>query len=183
MFDKNGFVVFENRENYLAHPLLQHRNDLHIIGGISSMSEYLYFTDEQLLSIAKIFPANVKDDDEETIRKLPTVNTILRNKSLSDKIKKLYSNSCQICGVRLKVNDGLYYSEVHHIVPLGSPHNGRDNIKNMICVCPNHHALLDLKAIAITPNLLMLLKHTISDEFINFHNLLVVLAAKTNGNV
>jgi len=33
---------------------------------------------------------------------------------------------------------------VHHLRPLGHPHDGPDNESNMLVWCPNHHALFDL---------------------------------------
>lgn len=58
-------------------------------------------------------------------------------------LKSLYDNRCQLCGARLASGDGTGYSEVHHLNPLGSPHNGPDDVSNMLVLCPNHHADFD----------------------------------------
>lgn len=83
------------------------------------------------------------------LRKEYNVNRIQRNQKLVSKIKKLYDNTCQICGVKIDLGNSQFYSEVHHIQPLGSPHNGPDVLENMIVVCPGHHAMFDLGAISI----------------------------------
>lgn len=43
----------------------------------------------------------------------------------------------------MPISNKKYYSEVHHIRPLGYPHNGKDVEENMIVVCPNCHRQLD----------------------------------------
>ena len=85
-------------------------------------------------------------DDEDKIheskRKASLSNRIVRDKVLADKIKKLYKYKCQVCNTALVTNAGLY-AEAAHIKPLGSPHNGPDKSGNLLCLCPNHHVLLD----------------------------------------
>lgn len=76
------------------------------------------------------------------------VTRIIRDTTKSFQLKVKYNFACQICGYQLKVNS-IYYSEVHHIWPLGE--GGLDNFDNMIVLCPNHHAEFDLCAIAIDP--------------------------------
>ena len=41
------------------------------------------------------------------------------------------------------------YAEAAHIQPLGMPHNGPDQISNMLCLCPNHHVMFDLGGFVI----------------------------------
>ena len=107
---------------------------------------------------------------EETIRIKREIELRLRKKSLVDRIKKLYNNACQLCETKLEITKGLYYSEVHHIKPLGRPHNGPDTLDNMICVCPNCHALLDLGGIVLGDKSFKLLKHSIGQEYLRYHN-------------
>ena len=45
----------------------------------------------------------------------------------------------------------MFYSEVHHLQPLGNKHNGADNKHNMLVLCPNHHSMFDLGILAIDP--------------------------------
>ncbi|MFH6983591.1 HNH endonuclease [Marinoscillum luteum] len=174
LFDKNGYLIFDNKEAYFNHPSLQSNKDLFIKNGIESLTEYRRFTEFEHQLIKGISPHDVNNAGfEETVRVLREVNSILRKKSLVDKLKKLYDNTCQICGTRLAISQNQFYSEVHHIVPLGEPYNGKDRMDNMICVCPNHHVQLDLKAIPIDEKSLKSIKHEISSNYIDHHNLLV----------
>ncbi|PEQ96610.1 hypothetical protein CN481_00255 [Bacillus sp. AFS006103] len=66
-------------------------------------------------------------------------------------IKKLYDNTCQICGTSLTFLPNINYSEVHHIQPHGKEHNGMDDFPNMLVLCPNHHTLFDLGIIGLNP--------------------------------
>ena len=87
---------------------------------------------------------------------------ILRDTSLTEDLKALYSNSCQVCGHVICLPGDRYYSEVHHLRPLGGEHNGLDEQDNMIVLCPNHHVSFDYGAIAVEPITLTVI--TISQE-------------------
>ena len=67
-------------------------------------------------------------------------------------VKTLHDHQCQVCGVRLEPPAGPY-AEGAHVRPLGSPHEGPDTAGNILCLCPNHHVLLDLGAFSITDDL------------------------------
>lgn len=69
-----------------------------------------------------------------------TILTYKRNKKLSKEIKQIYSNKCQICGFTFKKISGENYSETHHLISLGK--DGSDELKNLVCVCPNCHKKL-----------------------------------------
>jgi putative restriction endonuclease len=71
-----------------------------------------------------------------------TVIRVVRDTALSREIKKLYGYKCQVCGVAIEVK-GVFYAEGAHIKPLGKPHNGADQPDNLLCLCPNHHVMLD----------------------------------------
>lgn len=110
-------------------------------------------------------------DLEITTRKLREVNIIQRKLRLVLALKKLYDNKCQICGTKLKISNTRSYSEVHHIRPLGEPHNGPDKSSNMLVVCPNCHVLLDFKAIKLSKDILTFkVPHAIDDENIAYAN-------------
>jgi len=84
-------------------------------------------------------------EDEEagiTSRIPTTVLRIVRDTKLSRKIKEMYDYTCQVCGIRISFN-GVGYAEAAHIRPLGKPHNGKDLLSNILCLCPNHHVMLD----------------------------------------
>ena len=76
------------------------------------------------------------------------VTRIIRSTEVSNSVKKIYANSCQVCGVTLAIPGGLT-SEGAHIRGLGKPHLGPDTPDNVLCLCPNHHTLLDSGGIYI----------------------------------
>ena len=41
LFDKNGYVIFLSKEQYLTNPYLIHGQDLHVPKGISSIPGYI----------------------------------------------------------------------------------------------------------------------------------------------
>lgn len=99
------------------------------------------------------------------------ISRIIRDTVLSRKLKIMNKNICQICGSTITLPDGSRYSEAHHIIPLGRPHNGPDVAENLIVVCPNHHAMLDFGCIAIDAGAVgMLAGHPISKKSIDYHN-------------
>lgn len=70
------------------------------------------------------------------------VDRIIRETAVTNHVKSLYGCKCQVCGLALEIRRGLY-AEGAHIRPLGTPHNGPDQISNVLCLCPNHHVMLD----------------------------------------
>lgn len=122
---------------------------------------------------------------EYLLKKRPRDQSIVKN------LKKLYQETCQICGTPLILfghnSRGLAYSEVCHIHPLGL--NGLDDYPNMLVLCPNHHKLFDLGVITFDPDdkelktiihvdknhplhnrKLALSKHELSPESIRYHH-------------
>ncbi|MDR6308148.1 hypothetical protein FHS66_001331 [Pacificitalea manganoxidans] len=100
-----------------------------------------------------------------------TVNRIIRDTEMARKIKALHHSECQICGLTIHLTDGRPYAEAHHVIPLGRPHKGPDIPSNIIVVCPNHHAMLDLGCIPLNPSELREVPgHKISTTSINYHN-------------
>ena len=103
-----------------------------------------------------------------------TVYRILRDTQLARRLKRLHSDACQICGHTIQVDDTTWYSEAHHLKPLGRPHNGPDVAENIVVLCPNHHALLDLGLIAITPATFSTVAgHNIGTAFVEYHNSII----------
>ncbi|MBI3964462.1 MAG: HNH endonuclease [Chloroflexi bacterium] len=83
-----------------------------------------------------------------------TIQRVIRTTEFTRRIKDLYNHQCQICGVRLDTAAGTY-AEGAHIRPLGRPHNGLDELDNLLCLCPNHHLLLDRGGITINHDFLV----------------------------
>ncbi len=88
---------------------------------------------------------------EQPIRNQVKFFRVARKYVLVSKLKLLYKDKCQVCGTSINISNTKRYSECHHLKPLGHPHNGVDNLNNMIVVCPNHHKMFDKGAIAIHP--------------------------------
>lgn len=167
LFDEAGWILFESEEAYRSHTGVQIRNDLHVPGGISSLPGYEPFPAELKTELAH---NDVFADSEVLLRVLRTIEVIPRDVELVRRLKTLYRDSCQICGTQLQVRENNYYSEVHHIRPLGRPHNGPDTLDNMICLCPNHHALLDLFSMPLRMEELHVIRHNLNSEYLGYHN-------------
>lgn len=101
---------------------------------------------------------------------------------VSQRVKELHDHRCQVCGLRLETAAGPY-AEGAHIRPLGEPHNGPDVLENSLCLCPNHHVLLDTGGIFIRADLVVVdtlgqqestrLRtrpgHQVGQEFLSYH--------------
>lgn len=100
-----------------------------------------------------------------------TISRIVRDTTLSCKVKSVHNYECQICGQTIIFHDGSRYAEAHHIHPLGSPHDGPDVLENIICVCPNHHAMCDFGAIRLVEkDLRKKGGHEVGQRYIDYHN-------------
>lgn len=119
-----------------------------------------------------LIPRSPLDIDTQPADRISqTTSRIKRNSKLSDSLKILYGFTCQICGISILLPGNQFYIEVHHIQPLGIPHNGPDIEQNLICVCPNHHVQLDYGAIPLNMSDLNIHpNHHVSIEFVEYHN-------------
>lgn len=137
------------------------------------------------------FPLNTEHITTKIIIRNERPLKISRNISITQRcqsvvsyLKQLYKNVCQVCNNTVDLGNGNYYSEVHHIQPLGS-HNGSDVIENGIVLCPNHHVMFDRGAITIDLKLRVVLhtnennelhnkplfiRHFIDPIFVKYHN-------------
>lgn len=89
--------------------------------------------------------------EPEQPKKMEIVTSrIIRDTKVIRHLKMLYEHRCQICNQRITL-PARYYSEGHHIQPLGAPHVGPDAAENIMIVCPQHHAEFDLGVLAIHP--------------------------------
>jgi putative restriction endonuclease len=100
----------------------------------------------------------VRLSDQESAPYIPNVNLppgnpnpatsvgvatrIIRSTLVSNIVKKLYGNRCQVCDCRLDIPGGRI-AEGAHIRALGKPHSGPDVPENILCLCPNHHSVFD----------------------------------------
>ena len=110
---------------------------------------------------------------------------IKRDQSIVKKVKELNNNTCQVCGEYFEGVKGPI-SVGAHIRGLGGIHNGPDIISNLLCLCPNHHALFDsygfyidqeLNIVSIDQELplnpknrlITTSKHKIEKQFLKYH--------------
>jgi len=112
------------------------------------------------------------DISEPPLRVSSATYRILRDTNLARQIKELYKCVCQVChAAGLDLGDGRFYAEMHHIRPLGTPHNGPDSVGKVLCVCPNCHVLLDYGAIKLEVSKLLIQPgHVLGRKFIDYHN-------------
>jgi len=100
-------------------------------------------------------PINSDVDEKEPYSQPKRIQVIayrlVRDTKKALEVKKLYNYHCQVCNIQLGSSTGPY-AEGAHIRPLGKPHDGPDEIGNILCLCPNHHVLFDLKAFSIQDN-------------------------------
>jgi len=89
---------------------------------------------------------------------------ILRDTALAREVKESSRYECHICGQTIILSDGRRYAEAHHIKPLSE--DGPDKRENILCVCPNHHVLLDYGVIKLDRAQLK----GIAVEYIDYHN-------------
>lgn len=99
------------------------------------------------------------------------VSRIVRDTKIAKKVKSAHEHRCQICAGRLELAPGRFYSEGHHLKPLGAPHNGPDVEENILCVCPTCHVKLDFNAVQVdVAKLRRADGHEVGQEFIAYHN-------------
>ncbi|UZJ30691.1 YDG/SRA domain-containing protein [Streptomyces endophytica] len=90
-------------------------------------------------------------DLEEQFRRTVAYERRIRDSAVVRAVKRMYDHTCQACGLRLVVSpEGEAISEAAHIQALGKPHNGPDTVENVLCLCPNCHALFDRGALQLT---------------------------------
>ena len=117
----------------------------------------------------------------EPSRRQQMTYRILRDTELARKLKLLHKNQCQLCRVTLAVGRKTY-SEAHHLIPLGAPHNGPDTPENIIIVCPNCHVQLDYFSAYLSRDMIASTNgHTVGDASLRYHNAHV--AVPNNGEL
>ncbi|MUT66152.1 HNH endonuclease [Paenibacillus sp. NEAU-GSW1] len=110
-------------------------------------------TEEEWIELRSIILGEeaVIQQDRIPERKLFEGMRFVRDSQMVSRIKDAVDHKCQICGLQIKTKGDGYYSEGHHIQPLGNDHEGPDEEGNIIILCPNHHQEFDLGVIAIEP--------------------------------
>lgn len=96
----------------------------------------------------------IRDQSHVTTRVEQTIQRIVRDTAVSRAVKRMYEYTCQVCDICLPTPIAPY-AEAAHIRPLGWPHNGPDDLGNVLCLCPNDHVLFDYGAITVIPETLV----------------------------
>lgn len=84
-------------------------------------------------------------------RRLVKIEQLIRRADNRKFIRTLYNGTCQLSGVVLRLPGGDFSVDCAHVRPLGSPHNGPDDINNMLSLSPTMHRLLDRGCVRIDP--------------------------------
>lgn len=82
-----------------------------------------------------------------------TVTRRIRDSKQARLVKDWHENACQVCDAEIEIDGDRLYSEGAHIRPLGKPHEGPDDVSNLLCLCPNHHAQFDYGGLIIGTDL------------------------------
>jgi hypothetical protein len=54
LFDENGYIVFDSKDEYITSPFLRHRQDLNVIEGIEQMPGYKHYTQSEKQKIQEL---------------------------------------------------------------------------------------------------------------------------------
>jgi putative restriction endonuclease len=107
--------------------------------------------DDQSAPPPNLFPFVVR---EAPLRIEQVTQRIVRSTEVCAKVKQIYNFACQRCGTSIVAGESRY-AECAHIIPLGRPHNGSDDISNVLCLCPNCHVEFDLLGWHLTDDLVI----------------------------
>jgi len=102
--------------------------------------------DKPISTPAGELPLPTSNQEPDKVRSYTT--RIVRDTLASAAVKESHQHVCQACSTRIALPGGAYAQAVY-IRPLGRPHNGPDTADNILCLCPNCHALFDGWAFAI----------------------------------
>ncbi|MCC6671548.1 MAG: EVE domain-containing protein [Planctomycetes bacterium] len=111
-----------------------------------------------------------------------TTYRVVRDSAVTRWVKEVHGHRCQACGERFDSPKGPV-AEGAHIRPLGAVHEGPDDTRNVICLCPTHHALFDRGGFVVLDDLSLhsthvdgLLDrlvtqtvHEVATEFLRYH--------------
>ncbi len=146
--------------------------------------DIMVFLGSTTSTFGKAGEAVIDSYDEMTspLRKDLFTQRIVRDGNVVKQLKEQYRYECQICGETIELPNGKRYAETHHLRPVGAPHNGKDGKSNILVVCPQHHAMLDLGVIALNPKSLIVehwksgkgtklksLKHKLREDSLSYH--------------
>jgi predicted restriction endonuclease len=164
------FLFFEKLDkcNILYHEMLEGvQSTIRIEHGVHKIQKQFVSEKPKNPTLKKFSPEENKHGRPKKSKS--EVWRFVRNSKKVKELKKLYDDKCQICNQRIDLNNGRFYSEVHHYNPLKKQSD--DDYDNMIVVCPVHHIKFDFEVIWIHLNGTTIIdKHGVStNEKILFH--------------
>jgi len=109
----------------------------------------------RLISENTIEYESLKQESDEDGMSLPNetqealVRRIKRYKKIVNNLKAKYKGHCQIegCNFTFKKQNGGYYAEAHHLLPLSK--GGTQDVKNVVILCANHHRMFHYANVSI----------------------------------
>ena len=124
-------------------------------------------------NIEQLIPKSDNTFERRTVK--VAITRVIRDTRLSNQIKEFYNYECQICGISILTNtQSGRYAEAAHIRPLEKM--GDDKKENIICLCPNHHTMLDYGTISINDDYTLIgiigelkARHSIDKQNLKYH--------------
>jgi putative restriction endonuclease len=112
-----------------------------------------------------------EDPGQTLIIVLSILNRPFRDATFATNIKKAYSYSCAITGIKLANIDKHYEVEAAHIKPIGNNHKGPDPIRNGLALSRTFHWMFDKGLITISDKYRIITdKKLIPDQYLNLIN-------------
>lgn len=151
--DLNGYIRFNTRKQYLEHPALQHKKDLHVVTGrsLSDLTGYRPFPFKIPAKIrggrpgrdpVSILKASYREGDLTEIRR----EIARRDPRLRTAAIATYGVECMACGESFaekygEIGDG--FIELHHLKPISTYQRKRKtSVHEVRVVCSNCHRML-----------------------------------------
>ena len=143
------YVRIEEKRAYFG--VTHIRNDLDVTNQLQHFEQMWERpeVEEEFVDEAVYIPDSLPSPD----RKTGKVLRVIRDTAQSRAAKELYGYKCQVCGwtVFSPFLRSKWYCEAHHVQPLGQRFSGPDHISNILALCPTHHCMMDLGALAVDP--------------------------------
>lgn len=93
----------------------------------------------ELLDLKKHFSEDMEPEALKNITEEKLIRLVKRYRSIVNKKKKECGCRCQICGLTFLMDNGNYYCEAHHLIPISE--DGSQGSENVIILCANHHRM------------------------------------------
>lgn len=93
----------------------------------------------ELLELKKHFAEDMESEALKNITEEKLVHLVKRYRNIVNQKKKECECRCQICGLTFLMDNGNYYCEAHHLIPISE--DGSQGSENVIILCANHHRM------------------------------------------